>query len=161
MIKNTFRTFTASALVLKQAAEAATKARLQDQTCSSVTIEINADHAAISFMALPAWTAFAVEMGLKTLLISTGVDQAPRGHDLARLFSKLPPDIQREIESKTLEVTGDAQDMDFSTLLEKNKLAFEQWRYFHEGKSTQSNIGFLQSLMLAVHNSAVLEKANV
>lgn len=158
MIKNTFRTFTASALVLKQAAEAATKARLQDETCSSVTVEINADLAAIAFMALPAWTAFAVETGLKTLLISTGVDQAPRGHDLAKLFSMLPPDIKIEIESKALEGTGNVENIDFSALLENNKLAFEQWRYFHEGKSNQSNIGFLQSLMLAIHNLTVSKK---
>ena len=160
MIKYNFRTFTASALVLRQASEAATEARIRDQACSSVTIEINADFAVMAYMALPAWTAFAVEMGLKTLLVSTGVDQNPRGHDLAKLFIQLPIDIQKMIECKTVEGLQGNDDTNFSTLLDNNKLAFEQWRYFHEAKTTQSDIGFLQSLMLAIHNSTVQNKTN-
>lgn len=160
MIKNTFRTFTASAFVLRQASEAAIQARIQDQNCSLVTIEINADHAAIAYMALPAWTAFAVEMGIKALLVSTGVDQSPRGHDLVKLFMKLPTDLKRKIECKTLEGIHGADDKSFSTLLENNKLAFEQWRYFHEEKSSRSDVDFLQSLMIAIHNSTVSNRTN-
>jgi len=150
----------ASTLILRQAAEAAARAKIKDQNCSLVTIELNADYASIAFMAIPAWTAFAVEMGLKTLLTSTKFDQNPLGHDLAKLLRKLPSEIQGEIESKTLEGIESSENTNFAILLEENRLVFEEWRYFHEGKSTQSNIGFLQSLMLAIHNVNISNKVN-
>jgi hypothetical protein len=155
MIRQTFRAFTGSALLLRKASEAATQAITQNETSKSVTIEINADHAINSLIALPAWTAFAVEIGFKTLLVSIGIDQKPRGHDLKKLFLRLPPPLQEELKFKTMENLQDTNDLNFHKLLENNRFTFEQWRYIHESNSIKSDLAFLLSLMIAIHNSTI------
>ena len=68
-------------------------------------------------------SAFACEVGMKVILV-TRLDEAPRTHDLLKLFRELPEDSRRRLEA------------DFPSIvevLEGSRETFGKWRYFEQG----------------------------
>lgn len=101
--------------------------------------------------------AFASEIALKTLYVRHGMS-VPSTHDLKILYDGLPEEVRGEIAGKM-----DLKDSkeDFCTLLERNKDAFVDWRYFYEKKygekDLQADLWFLREF-LSVCRDKVLQK---
>lgn len=90
--------------------------------------------------------AFAVELGLKALIIKSG-NQYDREHNFDLLFALLPKKEQDSIkfyffaESRTDEQT-------FYDLLDKTKNAFIEWRYIFESDGGKTiRIAFLRNFI--------------
>ena len=98
--------------------------------------------------------AFASEIGLKLLVYSETRNPVFKKHDLSYLFSLLSPTIQTAIRALTLSRYNLAiinqpliTEADFSNLLEQNKDAFVEGRYWYEqtsaGKKSTGNLFIL------------------
>ena len=72
--------------------------------------------------------AFAVEVAMKALLELHG--KPSKGHDLIKLYNKLPAHLQMQIRDGTC-----LSENDFLHELANAKSAFEDWRYFYEDKN--------------------------
>ena len=89
--------------------------------------------------------AFSCELFLKSMLSS-----GTRGHKLNELFDRLDSEIARAIKDGVVKImqdlVGKYSENDFDADLIANAAAFEEWRYFHEGKKSLSfNIIFMCS----------------
>lgn len=106
------------------------------------------------FMAFPAvvCAAFSSEIGLKTLLERQGIKAS--GHDLMKLYKKLPPDQQYKI----YEETGMAMQ-EFTAHLLNSRLAFVKWRYIYEEKGgSMVNLKFLGAFAQAIETVSLAAK---
>ena len=99
-------------------------------------------------LALPAYicAAFAAEVGLKVLLERAGI--TARGHDLEKLFKKLPNDLQsriREIASPFVN--------DFDSDLARAKNTFNDLRYVFEynGPTKEMNLRVVAAISMAAN----------
>ena len=59
------------------------------------------------------------------------------GHDLKKLFQKLPEEIKKDV------IEGNDEDFFFKEL-ESHALAFQQWRYFYESEELSASLLFLK-----------------
>ncbi|WP_414554756.1 hypothetical protein [Stenotrophomonas forensis] len=78
-------------------------------------------------------TAFCLELYLKALSLRHGTEQ--RGHDLLKLYDRLPQAAKEAISSKIPDAQQEAQHprpVDVRDLLTVIKDNFSQWRYAHE-----------------------------
>lgn len=64
--------------------------------------------------------AFACEIAMKALLL-TRLDEAPRTHDLLKLYDSLPPDCRARLTADFAEI---------ATILAQYRHVFGKWRYF-------------------------------
>lgn len=166
-IKENFQSFMYSAMLLEQIGGALQASIMNDASCKSFGVQFNTSQAGIALMAMPAWTAFAVEMGLKTLLVYSGKEEKPEGHDLAKLFGRLPQDVQELVKKMTLELLPNTEPNDFPKLLRKHRETFENWRYFHEdfdgskGTNASSDMEFIFALLMGLNNTVVHLRQNV
>lgn len=93
--------------------------------------------------------AFSIELFLKSMIKDAW------GHDLEKLFMEIEEKERNAILQVTIkqvqQMEADFSETDFWDCLKRNKVAFEDWRYFYQrGKS--ANIYFLFSLATALHN---------
>jgi hypothetical protein len=89
--------------------------------------------------------AFSVELYLKLLhAINSGA--APRGHELAGLYSSLPI----EIKTKLTAIYG----ADIGAHIESVSSAFTEWRYLHEHEALSINPQILINLAKCCHRVA-------
>jgi HEPN domain-containing protein len=86
--------------------------------------------------------ALSCEISIKALLLKTDTP-FPRSHDLKSLFDNLPVANQDSIKGGMVDFAED-----FNILLERNKKAFIEWRYFYEGNHKEVDITFLRKLSL-------------
>jgi hypothetical protein len=99
-------------------------------------------------LAVPAivWEAFAIELGLKTLIMRKSSSTKVKGHNLAQLFGHLFTS-----EQMTLINTMGLPEIDFRQKLVSVSAAFEEWRYIYEASTeTSANTKFLNELSTAV-----------
>lgn len=99
--------------------------------------------------------AFAIELYLKTLGFLYGRNM--HGHDLLKLFDKLPADakelLRREIAEAPAPTNG-IKDVDgFRTEIGRARHVFEEWRYLHE-RNSASEIRFVEFIRVidVLHN---------
>jgi hypothetical protein len=102
------------------------------------------------FLSVPSIVlyAFAIEVGFKALALHAS-GAAPKGHDLAALFSTLPAQVQTQIRTET-SLPYPGSDASFDRDLAMVADAFEVWRYIYERHSLDTDLGFLQRLARAV-----------
>ncbi len=166
-IKENFQSFMWSAILIKQIGDVLRTNIINDPNSKSFGVQFNTSQAGVALMAMPAWTAFAVEMGLKTLLVYSDKEEKPEGHDLAKLFGRLPRDTQEMVKKKTLELLPSIEASDFSKLLRQHRETFESWRYFHEDfdgskrKAADTDMGFLFAMLMGLNNTLVHLRQNV
>jgi hypothetical protein len=89
--------------------------------------------------------AFAIELGLKGLLVSSGVKK--RGHDLAVLFEALPPEQRKEV----MHLVG-LPEPEFTKALMASRNTFDAWRYVHE---ISGEVEVSEQFMLAFANASI------
>jgi hypothetical protein len=102
----------------------------------------------VEFLAVPAIVceAFAVELGLKTLIMRKSGSTKVKGHNLAELFGKLFTSEQMAL----IDTVG-LPETDFRKELVAVSTAFEDWRYVFEASTQKSvNVQFLGALSTAV-----------
>jgi HEPN domain-containing protein len=182
MIKQNFRVFTSVAWLIQRIESELREVKINDSACTSLQINLNVNNASSLLLAMPALTAFAVEMGLKFLLVKYEIDNKPHGHDLLKLFEKLPTQVQTEIINSTMNPIIDNEILElvhqtiptnensneinkqitenFHRLLKECKNTFKRWRYFHEKKEHTAHTEYLQRLLLAIHNVSIDAKKN-
>lgn len=97
-------------------------------------------------------SAFCLELYLKALSLRHGNEQ--RGHDLLKLYDRLPQAAKMAIASRVAEAqqeAGCADPIDVRGLLSLIKDTFEQWRYVHDheelGTVPYDQLFFLRSLL--------------
>lgn len=90
--------------------------------------------------------AFSSELGLKSLLLKAGI-AIPRKHDLRSLFDSLPNDMQENIKTQ---IDQEGFEDDFDVLIDRNKDAFIEWRYYYEGGDKKVDVTFLRKFSLAI-----------
>ena len=100
--------------------------------------------------------AFSCELLLKSMLpINT------KGHKLySDLFLKLDMALANSIKKIVVQIIEKTKtgysDKDFENDLAANEAAFEQWRYFHEGKTSPSfNLAFMSVFQACLKGIAV------
>jgi HEPN domain-containing protein len=93
--------------------------------------------------------AFSIELYLK-YLAAKSLGKAPKGHDLAKLFSHLPETVRDKIAKSY----GSGRAI--QQLLDVHKDAFIEWRYIYEqqGSSFHVDIGSLRQLCDALDATA-------
>jgi len=109
---------------------------------------------------------FGIELYLKTLALQHG--KTLHGHEIERLFRKLPRAAKQEIERQiaTLSVTsrwacGINSIDDLQIVLDELDTAFIDWRYLHENTAKALKITFKPTIFLSeVLHSACLTKAS-
>lgn len=93
--------------------------------------------------------AFSIELFLKCML------EKSRGHDLEELYMKVDDKERNAILLLTIkqaqQLEPDFNESDFWDCLKRNKVAFEDWRYFYQ-RGKNANIFFLLSFATALHN---------
>jgi len=102
----------------------------------------------VVFLAVPAIVceAFAIELGLKALIMRRSGSAKVKGHNLAELFGKLIAS-----ERMSLINTVGLAEVDFRKKLVAVSTAFEEWRYVYEASTQKAvNTQFLGSLSVAV-----------
>lgn len=102
----------------------------------------------VEFLAVPAIVceAFAIELGLKTLIMRKSNSTKIKGHNLAELFGKLFTSEQMTLVNKV-----GLSEIDFRKELVAASTAFEEWRYIFEASTQKSvNAQFLKTLSTAV-----------
>ncbi|WEK36919.1 MAG: hypothetical protein P0Y53_05330 [Candidatus Pseudobacter hemicellulosilyticus] len=109
--------------------------------------------------------AFALELLLKALHYSIG--KVERGHNLNKLYIRLPHKIQKEIKKKfgmklpTYFLPRPAEFPTFEEMLKQHANAYERWRYFHEVGSGSFNDQFCTALAYSIIEVAHEMKANL
>ncbi len=110
---------------------------------------INTEEDAHTFIPIIVNLAFSIELFLKSMLDS------PWGHDLEKLFMQIDDNEKNAILQLTIkqaqQLEPDFKESDFWDSLRRNKLAFEDWRYFYQ-RGKNANIFFLLSFATALHN---------
>ena len=102
----------------------------------------------VEFLAVPAIVceAFAVELGLKTLIMRKGGSKKVKGHNLAELFGKLFTSEQMAL----INAVG-LPETNFREELVSVSTVFEDWRYVFEASTQKTvNTQFLKTLSTAV-----------
>lgn len=155
-IKTTFRSFTTTTFLIEQISREAIKERLNNSDSQTISIDIDTLKASIAATAQPAFIAFSIELGLKTVLVSSGASENPRGHNLEKLFTNLPRQAKNTIRDDVKEKLS-INDTQFQEILLSNANSFEKWRYFHESDSLSCDKDFLGQLLTAIHNYTVNE----
>ena len=89
--------------------------------------------------------AFSCELGLKALALKAE-KEFPKKHDLMSLYENLPNEMQEGIKSQLETMFVES----FDTLLERNKNAFTQWRYYYEPGDKTVDVTFLRRFALAI-----------
>lgn len=79
-------------------------------------------------------TCFALEVYLKGIieLVDGG---SPKGHDLLKIFEKLPEKIQNQLEAKfsgVVKEDGPVETLSIRECLKQHQNAFVDWRYLYE-----------------------------
>lgn len=97
--------------------------------------------------------AFCVEVGIKALALHAQ-GKGPWGHDLAKLFGSLPHELQTQIRNDT-SAPYPGSDSRFDADLGMVRDTFDVWRYIHEKGVTETDLGFLQRLAVAVQKALV------
>ena len=117
---------------------------------------MNSEKDIYTFIPIIVNLAFSIELFLKSMLDNV------RGHDLEILFSKIDDNERNAILQLTIkqvqQLEPDFQEADFWDCLRRNKVAFEDWRYFYQ-RGKNADIFFLLSFSTALHNiiSMVME----
>lgn len=110
---------------------------------------INTEKDAYTFIPIIVNLAFSIELFLKSML------ENPWGHDLDDLFMKINDNERNAILQLTIKqvqkLEPDFKESDFWDCLERNKVAFEDWRYFYQ-RGKNADIFFLLSFATALHN---------
>lgn len=110
---------------------------------------INAEEDAYIIIPIIVNLAFSIELFLKSML------ENPWGHDLEKLFMKINDNERNAILQLTIkqaqQLEPDFKESDFWDSLKRNKVAFEDWRYFYQ-RGKNADIFFLLSLATALHN---------
>ncbi len=110
---------------------------------------INTEEDAYTFIPIIVNLAFSIELFLKSMLDS------PWGHDLEKLYMQIDDNEKDAILQLTIkqaqQLEPDFKESDFWDSLRRNKLAFEDWRYFYQ-RGKNANIFFLLSFATALHN---------
>jgi hypothetical protein len=83
--------------------------------------------------------AFAVELGMKAMISRNSAPK--KTHDLSRLFSQLP----QEVQEKLVAASGKPQ-VAFDNSLKAAATIFEDWRYVYELENPQVDLEFLTKL---------------
>lgn len=96
--------------------------------------------------------AFSIELGFKALILSAGGQAS--GHELSKLFKKLPTTTQDFIV-RDVGIKPDA----FAASLDLVSNAFVDWRYIYEKSSTQIDCAFLGNLARATQSAVAVSKA--
>jgi hypothetical protein len=84
-------------------------------------------------------TAFSIELYLKYIALHFGLEI--RGHDLNKLFSQLPVDLQKTIRENYSGIGS------FSDTLLRNKSLFVDWRYIYEKQDQVFSVNDIPSLI--------------
>ena len=103
---------------------------------------INTDKDGYAFIPIIANLAFSIELFLKCML------EKSWGHDLEDLFLKIDENERKAILQITIkqvqQLAPDFKESDFWDCLRRNKVAFEDWRYFYQrGKHADVFFSFL------------------
>ena len=106
--------------------------------------------------------SFACELYLKAILTHENISYPARsrdGHDLEKLFSALPTESKSSIASSFQFESDD----EFREKLHQIRYAFEEWRYWFEGKDTQASCLFIGSLCesLDSYASSLIQQGSV
>ncbi|MFC3552500.1 HEPN domain-containing protein [Lysobacter cavernae] len=120
--------------------------RCMDETASSGKNEA---------MFIPALVcaAFSAEVGLKALLLQAG--KAARGHDLVRLFNRLPDELQLDIFGRM-----SMEASQFAANLNHVRDAFKDWRYMYEFNDERFiSVAFVSNFAAAVAAANPLNRA--
>lgn len=92
--------------------------------------------------------AFSVELHLKELhRVVTG--DAPKGHNIAKLFRALPKNVQKEVVSHQSIAHYGWSDEQLDRELHAISDGFEKWRYAYESTSIRYNSYFAEVLIEA------------
>ena len=115
---------------------------------------IEKDFSTMAFGALPAMgvdvvcLAFSVELHLKELhRVVSG--KIPKGHNIAKLFGRLPTEIQKEVTSHNSIARYGWDNKRFEWELRAISDGFEKWRYAYENTTLQYNSYFAEVLIEA------------
>jgi len=82
---------------------------------------------------------YAVEVLLKAAILQNEPSgTAPHGHNLKKLWGRLPPKVQSEIGEY---VEGDSGDLKVATIFDRSPTPFVDWRYLYETDKTKSLMG--------------------
>lgn len=133
MMKSASNTYYTSAVSLKIGAT------IMSQSAKKVNLKFSELPIFISVVLL---LSLSIEVGLKALAIRCD-KKVEKKHDLKILFDLLPKDLQEKIVKQVCE------EKEFLEEIEKNKLTFQEWRYFYENKGAENlkvNISFLENL---------------
>jgi hypothetical protein len=91
--------------------------------------------------------AFSAEVGIKALLLQAG--KSARGHDLVKLFNRLPDATQLEIFTRM-----EMEAVDFAAHLNHIRDAFREWRYIYEFTDERFiNVLFVAKLASAIRDA--------
>jgi len=92
--------------------------------------------------------AFSVELHLKELhrVVSKII---PKGHNIAKLFDALPPDVQEEVATHHSIAKYGWDNAQFERELHAISDGFEKWRYSYESTSLRYNSYFAEVLIEA------------
>lgn len=110
---------------------------------------LNTEEDVYAFILIIVNLAFSIELFLKSMLENV------RGHDLEILFMKIDENERTAILQLAIrqaqQLETDFKETDFWDCLRKNKVAFEDWRYFYQ-RGKNADIFFLLSFATALHN---------
>lgn len=110
---------------------------------------INTEKDVYVFIPIIVNLAFSIELYLKCML------EKSWGHDLEELFLKIDENERNAILQITLkqvqQVEPDFKESDFWDCLKRNKVAFEDWRYFYQ-RGKHADVFFLFSFATTLHN---------
>lgn len=96
--------------------------------------------------------AFTCEVALKALIKIKG-GNIKNTHDLKVLFELLPYETKESIRQQVMQRDHEGGINNFDTLIEDNKKAFEEWRYYYgRGKKQRASISFLKELYKVIES---------
>ena len=104
------------------------------------------------FLAVPTIVSlsFSAELFIKSLLQKRGLLHEREGHDLKKLFQKLPDEIKNDV------MEGKDEDS-FMKILEPHALTFQHWRYFYESEKLSASLCFLKEFADKLRTIAIRE----
>ncbi|MBN6152782.1 hypothetical protein JR065_20845 [Xanthomonas sp. AmX2] len=102
-------------------------------------------------------SAFCIELYLKALSLRHGCDQ--RGHDLLKIYERLPPGAKIALEDRVKDAQLEVDysgNTDIKALLSVIKDNFLKWRYLHEhGRLSTVSMPQLRFLRALLHRACL------
>ena len=97
--------------------------------------------------------AFSVELYIKDLHLAI-VRKVPRGHNIFKLFKKLPEQVQQEVSAHPSIANYGWSSSQFEKEIRDISDGFEKWRYSHEVTTVRYNIYFALVFIEAIKFTA-------